>query len=162
MSEDSLRTLDLMSKTGYPIQQDNGQRIYGPPPDWIGPAPKNTEVFIGKLPNDVFEYDLVPIFSSIGKIYLLRIMQNFSGLNRGFAFVQYSTTLEAERCINELNNIEIRPGEKIGVVKSRNNCRLFIGKLDQTLTKEEIKDELDKYTEGIVEVTIQGNDKLGT
>lgn len=108
MNEDTLRTLALMNETGYQIQQDNGQRIYGPPPDWKGPAPKDTEVFIGKLPNDIFEYDIVPLFSSVGKIYLLRIMQNFSGLNRGFAFIQYTTKEEADLCISRLNNTEIR------------------------------------------------------
>ena len=83
MVEDTLRTLALINESGYQIQQDNGQRIFGPPPNWGGPAPKDSEIFIGKLPNDIYEYDLVPIFKSVGQIYLLRIMQNFSGLNRG-------------------------------------------------------------------------------
>lgn len=161
MVEDNERTLALMNETGYEIQQDNGQRIYGPPPDWDGPAPKETEIFIGKLPNDVYEYDLVPLFSSCGKIYMLRIMQNFSGLNRGFAFVQYTRPDEADKAIRLLNNVEIRPGEKIGVVKSRNNCRLYIGKLDQTMTREEIKKELEILTEDIVDVIIHKNEVEG-
>jgi len=161
MVEDSIRTLTLMNETGYSIEQDNGQRIYGPPPDWTGPAPKDSEIFIGKLPNDIYEYDIVPLFSSVGKIYKLRIMQNFSGLNRGFAFVQYTTPEEADKAIHYLNNVEIRPGEKIGVVKSRNNCRLYIGKLDTTMTKEEIRDELEKFTDDIVEVVIHESDIAG-
>ena len=32
----------------------------GPPPNWIGPPPcKGCEVFIGKVPRDVYEYELV-------------------------------------------------------------------------------------------------------
>jgi len=161
MAEDTLRTLKLMNDTGYSIQQDNGQRIYGPPPDWTGSAPKDSEIFIGKLPNDIYEYDIVPLFSSVGKIYMLRIMQNFSGLNRGFAFVQYTTPEYADKAIRFLNNVEIRPCDKIGVVKSRNNCRLYIGKLDTMMTKEEIREELEKFTEDIVEVIIHKSDMPG-
>ena len=29
----------LMDRTGCPIRQSNGQRRYGPPPDWSGPIP---------------------------------------------------------------------------------------------------------------------------
>jgi len=42
MKENPENTLRLMEQTGYPIRQNNGQRIFGPPPDWEGPAPKDT------------------------------------------------------------------------------------------------------------------------
>ena len=46
----------LMERTGYSIVQQNGQRRYGPPPDWDGsPPPRGSEVFIGKIPRDCFE-----------------------------------------------------------------------------------------------------------
>ena len=38
------KLVDLMSRTGYPISQTNGQRKFGPPPDWKGPPPKGSEV----------------------------------------------------------------------------------------------------------------------
>jgi hypothetical protein len=31
---------ELSAKTGMPIIQENGQRMYGPPPDFKGSAPK--------------------------------------------------------------------------------------------------------------------------
>jgi hypothetical protein len=32
----------------------------GPPPDWNGPAPgKGCEIFVGKVPRDAYEYELV-------------------------------------------------------------------------------------------------------
>ena len=58
----------------------NGQRIYGsPPPKWQGDPPvKGSEVFVGKLPHDIFEDELVPIFeqvfSSNISIYFRRIL----------------------------------------------------------------------------------------
>ena len=38
------KLVELMNRTGYPISQTNGQRKYGPPPDWKGPPPKGAEV----------------------------------------------------------------------------------------------------------------------
>lgn len=152
------KLLDLMEKTGYPIVQQNGQRRFGPPPDWEGaPPPRGSEVFIGKLPREIFEDELVPIFSRFGKIYELRLMMDFSGSNRGYAFVTYTTRVEAYRAIKELNGYEIRPGRQIGVVKSVDNCRLFVGGIPRSKTKEEIMEELSKRVQGIVNVILYKN-----
>ena len=64
------RLLDLTLKTGYEIVQKHGQRIYrGPPPSWNGSQPnKGTEVYCYRIPRDCFEDELVPVFSSVGKI----------------------------------------------------------------------------------------------
>jgi RNA recognition motif-containing protein len=59
-----------MERTGYSMVQENGQRKYGPPPDWKGPPPpRGCEIFIGKIPRDCFEDELVPVFEKIGKVY---------------------------------------------------------------------------------------------
>ena len=40
----------LLSRTGYPLLQENGQRRYGPPTDWKGDLPgRGCEVFVGKV-----------------------------------------------------------------------------------------------------------------
>ncbi|XP_013184465.2 probable RNA-binding protein 46 [Amyelois transitella] len=152
------KLLDLMDKTGYSIVQHNGQRKFGPPPGWLGPPPpKGCEVFIGKLPREIFEDELVPIFSRVGKIYEMRLMMDFSGSNRGYAFVTYATRAEAFRAVKELNGYEIRPGRSIGVVKSVDNCRLFVGNIPKNKTKEEILEELSKRVAGIVDVILYKN-----
>ena len=70
--------LSLMKSTGSEIIQENGQRKFGPPPDWQGPPPpKGSEIFVGHLPRNVFEDELVPLFSSVGQIYQLRLMMDF-------------------------------------------------------------------------------------
>lgn len=72
------RVLKLSKETGYPIQQTNGQRKMGPPPDWSGPPPsKGCEVFVGSLPRDLYEDEIYPLFATIGKIYELRLMLDF-------------------------------------------------------------------------------------
>lgn len=144
---------DLLKVTGYPMSQQNGQRKYGPPPDWKGPPPpKGCEIFIGKIPRELFEDELVPVFSQVGKIYELRMMLNFSGSNRGYAFLNYSTRAEAMAAIRFLHNYEIRPGHRIGVRRSMDNCYLFIGGIPKMKNKEEVKEEICKYVDGIVDI----------
>ncbi|PNJ30889.1 RBM47 isoform 10, partial [Pongo abelii] len=102
--------LALMERTGYSMVQENGQRKYGgPPPGWEGPHPqRGCEVFVGKIPRDVYEDELVPVFEAVGRIYELRLMMDFDGKNRGYAFVMYCHKHEAKRAVRELNNYEIR------------------------------------------------------
>ncbi|KAK3103329.1 hypothetical protein FSP39_018536 [Pinctada imbricata] len=67
------KLLKLMERTGYSMIQENGQRKYGPPPGWNGPPPaRGCEIFVGKIPRDCYEDELVPVFERIGKIYELR------------------------------------------------------------------------------------------
>ncbi|XP_049855243.1 probable RNA-binding protein 46 [Schistocerca gregaria] len=86
------RLLQLMATSGYPIVQENGQRRYGPPPGWRGPAPgTECEVFVGRLPRSCYEDVLVPLLSAAGRLYQLRLMMDFSGRNRGYAFAMYTS-----------------------------------------------------------------------
>jgi len=70
--------LALVERTGYPLRQENGQRRYGPPSDWNEPIPgRGCEVFVGKLPRDSYEDELVPIFERFGRIYEARVQAFF-------------------------------------------------------------------------------------
>ncbi|CAI7998037.1 APOBEC1 complementation factor [Geodia barretti] len=145
----------LMERTGYSIVQQNGQRRYGPPPDWEGEAPsRGCEVFVGKIPRDCFEDELVPVFDKMGKIYELRLMMDYSGLNRGYAFVVYGDVSSAKESVRQLNNYEIRKGRTLGVCMSVDNCRLFVGGIPKKVTKEDIILEVQKVTEGVVDVIV--------
>ena len=76
----------LMERTGCGIVQVNGQRHYGPPSNWTGPPPpRGSEVFVGKIPRDCYEDELVPIFERAGYIYEIRLMMEYTGQNRGKA-----------------------------------------------------------------------------
>lgn len=112
---------------------------------------------MGKIPRDMYEDELVPVFERAGKIYELRLMMEFSGENRGYAFVMYTTKEEAQLAIKILNNYEIRPGKFIGVCVSLDNCRLFIGAIPKDKKKEEILNEMKKVTEGVVDVIVYPN-----
>ncbi|KAJ8366136.1 hypothetical protein SKAU_G00149670 [Synaphobranchus kaupii] len=152
--ETALRT--LIQRTGYQLLQENGQRRYGgPPPGWEGPPPeRGSEIFVGKLPRDLFEDELVPLCEKFGKIYEVRMMMDFNGNNRGYAFVTFTTKQEAKNAMKQLNNYEIRNGRLLGVCASVDNCRLFVGGIPKTKKREEILAEMKKVTDGVVEVIV--------
>jgi RNA recognition motif-containing protein len=135
------RLIKLMENTGYSMLQINGQRLYGgPPPKWKGPPPpKESEIFVGKIPRDCFEDELVPVFETVGKIYELRLMMDFSGSNRGFAFIMYPSPEIADLAVAKLNNYEIRENRRLGVVKSVNNCKLYIWGLPSDKSEQDIR-----------------------
>ncbi|MEE6485490.1 hypothetical protein FKM82_014303 [Ascaphus truei] len=144
----------LVQRTGYSLTQENGQRRYGgPPPDWDAPTPeRGCEIFIGKLPRDLFEDELIPLCEKIGQIYEVRMMMDFNGNNRGYAFVTFTNRQDARNAIKQLNNYEIRNGRLLGVCASVDNCRLFVGGIPKTKKREEILVELRKVTEGRIQL----------
>jgi len=147
------RLLSLSSRTGYDIVQKHGQRIYGgPPPNWTGPQPdKGTEVYCYRIPRDCFEDELVPVFSSVGNIYELRLMIEFSGTNRSYCYVRYTTEEEAREAINRLNNYHVRPGHPLAVTRSVDNRKLDIKTIPPLgdVTEEDVILELSGMVEGV-------------
>ncbi|KAM4032071.1 APOBEC1 complementation factor isoform 2-T2 [Anomaloglossus baeobatrachus] len=152
--EASLRA--LIQRTGYSLTQENGQRRYGgPPPGWEGhPPERGCEIFIGKLPRDLFEDELIPLCEKIGRIYEMRMMMDFNGNNRGYAFVTFTNRQDARNAIKQLNNYEIRNGRLLGVCASVDNCRLFVGGIPKTKKREEILVEMKKVTDGVIDVIV--------
>ena len=164
----------LSEETGYNIVQKHGQRIYGgPPPNWTGPVPgRGTELYIFMLPRDCFEDELVPVLSSVGSLYELRMMIEFSGASRGYCYVRYSSLAEAEKAKvaglnilnfynkylyfqSKLNNYEIRPMTRIRVTKSVDNQKILVKlvpSLPFDLPNSEILGELQRLIEGVVRV----------
>lgn len=148
--------MDLANTTGYPIIQRNGQRIYGPPPNWGAreQPSKGCEVFVGRVPRDIFEPELVPVFEKVGMIYELRLMMDFSGSNRGFFFVRYTCKEDAKRACRELDNYEIRPHKRLGVLMSLDNNKLWLSGIPNGATQEDIRTEIEALTEGVCKVIL--------
>ncbi|XP_061611817.1 APOBEC1 complementation factor isoform X3 [Phyllopteryx taeniolatus] len=146
----------LVQRTGYRLQQENGQRRYGgPPPGWDGPPPeRGSEIFVGKLPRDLFEDELVPLCEKFGQIFEVRMMMDFNGNNRGYAFVTFASKQEARAAMKQLNNYEIRSGRLLGVCASVDNCRLFVGGIPKSKKRDEILAEMRKVTDGAVDVIV--------
>ncbi|NXQ23615.1 DND1 protein, partial [Alaudala cheleensis] len=154
-------------ETGIKLVQINGQRHYGaPPPGWVGgPPPARAEVYIAKLPQDVYEDILIPLFGSVGRLYEFRLMMTFSGFNRGFAYARYASLEEAQRAISTLHRFQLRPGCGIVVCWSIQKRRLVVSGLPASVSQLELQARLQSVTEGICSVTLhaspfQGQAKL--
>uniref|UniRef100_A0A672GKR9 Synaptotagmin binding, cytoplasmic RNA interacting protein n=1 Tax=Salarias fasciatus TaxID=181472 RepID=A0A672GKR9_SALFA len=163
---DEAKIKELLDRTNYTLDVTTGQRKYGgPPPEEVysGSQPTvGTEIFVGKIPRDLFEDELVPLFEKAGPIWDLRLMMDpLSGLNRGYAFVTFCTKEAAQEAVKLCNNHEIRPGKHIGVCISVANNRLFVGSIPKSKTKEQIVEEFAKVTEGLSDVILyhQPDDK---
>ncbi|XP_014060419.2 heterogeneous nuclear ribonucleoprotein Q isoform X4 [Salmo salar] len=162
---DEAKIKALLDRTIYTLDVTTGQRKYGGPPESVysGAQPTiGTEIFVGKIPRDLFEDELVPLFEKAGPIWDLRLMMDpLSGLNRGYAFVTFCTKEAASEAVNLCNNNEIRPGKHIGVCISVANNRLFVGSIPKSKTKEQIVEEFAKVTEGLNDVILyhQPDDK---
>jgi len=157
-AEDQAKMDELLKRTRYGSEVTSGQRRYGPPPkdtyDGEDPSP-NCQVFIGKIPKDALEHELVPIFEKAGIIWDLRLMMEpMTNRNRGFAFCCFTNNKDAQKCVTELDNYEIRPNKSLGVCLSQSNCRLFVGSIPKTKTKDEIFTEFDEITQGLKDVII--------
>ncbi|XP_064596728.1 APOBEC1 complementation factor-like [Liolophura sinensis] len=134
-------SLKLMERTGYTIRQEKGQRKYGgPPPDWESSASlKGCGIFVGGIPKDCFEDELVPVFEKIGKIYEMTLVMNPRSLShRGYGFVIYTDKEHANQAVKELNNYEIRKGQLLGVCNSPRRV-LHVRNLRSTTTEDKIR-----------------------
>ncbi|NWU20257.1 DND1 protein, partial [Dyaphorophyia castanea] len=146
-------------ETGIELVQINGQRRYGgPPPGWVGrPPPAGTEVFIARLPQDVYENTLIPLFESVGKLYEFRLMMTFSGLNRGFAYAKYASLQGARNAITTFHRFQVREGCTIVVCRSTQKRELVVSGLDISVSQQELEAVLQTVTEGILSVTLHAS-----
>lgn len=154
---DEAKIKELLERTGYSLDVTTGQRKYGgPPPDYDGRQPgAGHEVFAGKIPKELFEDELIPLFEKCGKVWDLRLMMDpMTGLNRGYAFVTYCDKDGAREAVTQLNNYEIKPGKRLKVNISVANLRLFVGNIPKSKSKDEILEEFKKQTEGLGDVII--------
>uniref|UniRef100_A0A8U7NYI9 DND microRNA-mediated repression inhibitor 1 n=1 Tax=Corvus moneduloides TaxID=1196302 RepID=A0A8U7NYI9_CORMO len=146
-------------ETGIELVQINGQRRYGgPPPGWVGgPPPAGTEVYIARLPQDIYENTLIPLFESVGKLYEFRLMMTFSGLNRGFAYARYTSLQDASNAIATFHRFQMRKGCAIVVCRSTQKCELIVNGLDISVSQQELQAMLQMVTEGILSVTLHAS-----
>ncbi|CAH2040803.1 unnamed protein product, partial [Iphiclides podalirius] len=145
--EDKIK--QILARTGYTLDVTTGQRKYGgPPPGWEGGTPgAGCEVFCGKIPKDMYEDELIPLFERCGTIWDLRLMMDpMTGTNRGYAFVTFTSREATQRAVQELDNHEIKPGKTLRIKISVPNLRLFVGNIPKSKGKEEILEEFGKLT----------------
>ena len=97
----------------------------------------------------------MPLFLSAGRLYQIRMMVEFSGANRGYCYVKYSSPTEAEEARAKLNSLMVRPGVWMACNKSVDNKKISVKTvppLQQGLTDHQILQEMRKFVQGVLEV----------
>lgn len=157
---DEAKLKEILDRTGYSLDVTTGQRKYGGPPPGGDPQQPGSghEIFCGKLPRDVFEDELIPLFEKYGKIWDMRLMMDpLTRMTRGYAFITFCEKEAANEAVAQLQNYEIRPGKQLKVNISIANVRLFVGNIPKNKSRDEIKEEFGKRTEGLVDVIVYGS-----
>jgi cold-inducible RNA-binding protein len=71
--------------------------------------PNDSRLFVGNLSYQTLEKDLQDYFSQAGVVTNTNIMlDKFTGKSRGFAFVEYSTSEEAQKAVEMFHNKEFQ------------------------------------------------------
>lgn len=173
---------EILERTGYSHEVSLGQRKYGGPPPEIDAnsekysttdnassvsnkvtAPAGCECFVGKLPRDLFEDELIVVFEKHGRIWDLRLMiEPNSGWSKGYGFVTYCDKESAKLAAQNLNEYEIRPGKTMRVNLSVANVKLFVRNIPKNKTQKELKSDFSNLVEGVHDVIIcQYNESEG-
>ncbi|XP_076005364.1 dead end protein 1 [Genypterus blacodes] len=153
-----VRALETWLKmTNIKLHQVNGQRKYGGPPEvWNGPAPgAHCEIYISQIPRTIYEDLLIPLFNSVGSLWEFRLMMNFSGQNRGFAYAKYGSPDIAFDAIRLLHGHILEPGCGLCVCYSIEKRHLCLQGLPYTTKTESLLKVLCDLTEGVDEVSLK-------
>ena len=72
------------------------------------------KLFIGNLPYDISEPELVNLFAEYGDIVETKLMKDqFTGKSRGFAFVEMSTRSDGQQAMEALNRKKYKNKELV-------------------------------------------------
>jgi RNA recognition motif-containing protein len=76
-------------------------------------------IYVGNLSQQANEEDLREAFGAFGNVKSVNIIkEKFSGVSRGFAFVEMEVTTEAQTAMQELNGSQLK-GNSITVNEAR-------------------------------------------
>jgi cold-inducible RNA-binding protein len=79
----------------------------------------NKNLYVGNLAPEVVEEDLKANFSEVGKVVSVNIIKDkYTGLSRGFGFVEMETEKDAEEAIKKFNG-----GQLLGKALTVNEAR---------------------------------------
>ena len=79
----------------------------------------NTNLYVGNLPFDASEQDLIDLFGQVGEVVSAQVISDReTGRSRGFAFVQMATAEEAQNAIEQFNEQEFM-GRRLLVNEAR-------------------------------------------
>jgi RNA recognition motif-containing protein len=83
------------------------------------------QVFVGKIPRDLYEDELVPLFEKAGPIWDLRLMMDpLSGQNRGYAFITFCGKEAAQEAVKLVCDKQILLSSKLLLQRINLNSKI--------------------------------------
>lgn len=110
-------------------------------------GPPQACLFVASLSPDTSEDALHELFATHGEVLKIKLMKDRS--SRPYAFVQYSSTEEANNALLLTNNVAL-DGRRLRVEKAKVNRTLFIAKMNRSLTNVKLREAVECY--GPVEI----------
>lgn len=127
--------------SNYPLVQINGRRLLGPPKNHVGPPPENgCELYIKRIPKDMFEIDIVPHFQRFGKVYEFRLMMDYNNMNRGYGYIKFCNETDALRALEVMPHFILGPRKTFDIQRSYDKCRLFVGNIPKDLSRQTVEE----------------------
>lgn len=106
---------------------------------------------MSNIPFEMYEDELLPLFASVGDIRMFRLMMNFSGTNRGFAYLTYADRAASELALQLFDRCPVGPPgprHRLHVQISANRCSLLMGNMHKDLHADDIYAMLQQLTQG--------------
>lgn len=103
----------------------------------------------------MYEDQLIPLFQSVAPLYEFRLMMNFSGQNRGFAYAKYGDKSSAAAAIQALNMYPLQSGVRLAVRRSTEKRQLCLGDLPPTMERNELLTVLQQIADGVEDVVMR-------
>ncbi|KAF5930823.1 hypothetical protein HYC85_031696 [Camellia sinensis] len=119
---------------------------------------RKTEIFIGGLDKDAKEEDVRKVFQQAGEIVEVSLVMNDkTGKNKGFAFVQYASAADAMKALAKFSKVEIC-GKQCSATPVEGNDTIFLGNINKKWKSEDIVKLLQEFgIEKIDQVTVMAD-----
>lgn len=108
-AEVAIRTLDGKALDGHKLQLKLSHRQGGSTTNKnaLAKSNKSNKLIIKNLPFEASRKDVLELFGSFGQVKSVRVPKKFDKSARGFAFVEYTLTKEAENAMNQLEGVHL-------------------------------------------------------
>eukprot|EP01025_Chloroclados_australasicus_P025302 TRINITY_DN2528_c0_g1_i5.p1 TRINITY_DN2528_c0_g1~~TRINITY_DN2528_c0_g1_i5.p1 ORF type:complete len:331 (-),score=82.91 TRINITY_DN2528_c0_g1_i5:82-1074(-) len=126
--------------------------------------PHGTEVFMGGIPHDASDEEILDFCKGVGKVFKTHIPRDpkLTEQNKGYAFIMFFTQKEARRAIAKLNNKEFanHADKKVRVSWSQQRNKLFLGNIPKHYTQDMVMADVQPECKGINNVELVASKEI--
>lgn len=104
------------------------------------PPTDSIKLFVGQVPKNMAERDLLPIFKEVGEVYELAVLRDKeTNRHRGCAFVTYYNRDDATTAVIQFHDKKkLSPSVGFMQVKPASDCKIFVANLPLDVTADAV------------------------